>query len=115
MNKDKFLVKDGNRAEWGVPEGYPYKEETQKSLLPEQDVSFSRGQGAIVADTMDGIPEGSVLHITFDGTVYDCVTICPVPDVPTVYVAGNLGLIDDSSYEDTGEPFGLLYQGDGTA
>ena len=25
MNKDKFLVKDGNRAEWGVPEGYPYK------------------------------------------------------------------------------------------
>lgn len=25
MNKDKFLVKDGNRAEWGVPEGYPSK------------------------------------------------------------------------------------------
>lgn len=29
MNKDKFLVKDGNRAEWGVPEGYPYKEQSE--------------------------------------------------------------------------------------
>lgn len=29
MNKDKFLVKDGNRAEWGMPEGYPYKEQSE--------------------------------------------------------------------------------------
>ena len=36
MNKDKFLVKDGNRAEWGVPEGYPYKEgEAYKITLPD--------------------------------------------------------------------------------
>ena len=33
MNKDKFLVKDGNRAEWGVPEGYPYKEKAFEDII----------------------------------------------------------------------------------
>ena len=56
MNKDKFLVKDGNRAEWGVPEGYPWKE----GVIIEWD---GNTEGLDAVDTDDGV-EGMFYRVS---------------------------------------------------
>lgn len=108
MNKDKFLVKDGNRAEWGVPEGYPYKE--QETIL-DGTFEFADGGGVYmhqIADDGFTIVDGKSYTIIWDVETYQCVAITVENGL---LVLGNLAIAGAEA--DTGEPFMFMDQGNG--
>ena len=73
MNKDKFLVKDGNRAEWGVPEGYPWKESFtgEFTILEEETVTVYKSTGyAGALSVTPNIEIGKEYIIRFNGNEY---------------------------------------------
>ena len=102
MNKDKFLVKDGNRAEWGVPEGYPSKSVQTITLMEEQELAFAAAGSLYFAalQSLLDIVGGQTYTVKWDGTEHECV--CHIFN-GKVLTLGNLSIIGMGS--DTGEPF----------
>ena len=75
-----LYIRDQEKAEWGQPEGYPYKEQSE-TVIGEMtvDAEFAgTNLGAPFYDT-DGnlfcIEEGKQYRVVFDGKEYNCVGI----------------------------------------
>lgn len=99
---DNFLVKQGDKAEWGVPEGYPYVIEPVKTVIvPETVLSFPE-DGYIDNPFIFDLVVGETYSITYDGVVYECIVSEKSMGRDTIVYAGNVALIGS---EDTGEPF----------
>lgn len=101
-----FLVKDGDKAEWGVPEGYPYKE---IGTILNGTFEFENNRGIYkyqITDKNFTIVDGKSYTVIWDGVTYQCVATI----FDSVSVLGNLGImgIPDSN---TGEPFLFAPQG----
>lgn len=76
LNKGSFLyINDEEKAEWGYPEGYPYKAVITEEVLAETSIECVEDGGMVVAyDAVDCLfVDGIVYNVIFDGTVYECV------------------------------------------
>lgn len=114
LNKGSFLyIGDKDKAEWGYPEGYPYKEQKLVTeFLPEIELDFYEIEGYFPSDPdLDvqvpdfGIEKNKLyrLRIMWDGVPYER-TVSVIKDY--AYVVGNLALTGEG--DDTGEPFSIL-------
>ena len=93
-----------------MPEGYPAKNVQTVTLMEEQEVDFSIGNGELVGalSPVQFVPVlGQTYTISFDGAVYECEA--KSPETGFIYF-GNLHIVKPSS-EDTGEPF--IYTSEG--
>lgn len=113
LNKGKFLyINDEEKAEWGQPEGYPYKIEDKIMVFEETALPFTyQGlyQGIDYANVSDvHFVEGDTYIVNFDGTEHVCV--CKV--VGKFVILGNpkygYGYGLDGFLIDTGEPFLII-------
>ena len=87
-----------------LPEGYPYKTETENVILPETEFTTVESNGiymAVLEATVELIA-GHAYNVTFDGDEYTCVASNPAD---AVNVIGNLKF---NGGPDTGEPFLLV-------
>ena len=123
LNKGSFLyINDEEKAEWGQPEGYPYKEQKLATeFLPETKLTFYTPEGAPeginqcdgfeVSDFGLKMSTAYVLRIMWDGVAYDReVTIAR----PYHYTVGNealFNIVTGETKPDTGEPFHILIVG----
>ena len=110
LNKGSFLyIGDQDKAEWGQPEGYPYKEIT---TILDGTFDFIDASGGIyghqITDENFPIVYGKSYTIIWDGETYQCVAT-------TIgngqLVLGNLSFFGAGT--DTGEPFLFVDQGHG--
>ena len=92
-----------------MPEGYPKKSVETTTLMAEQELEFTLGNGAYVAQAPNAleIVDGQTYTVNWDGTEYECV--CSAFN--SALVLGNLSIM--GSGDDTGEPF--LYNSQFTA
>ena len=110
LNKGSFLyINDEEKAEWGQPEGYPWKE---IETILDGTFEFADGGDGIymqqIADEGFTIVDGKSYTIIWDVETYQCVAI--TVDNGLV-VLGNLAIVDAGN--DTGEPFAFMDQGNG--
>ena len=95
-----------------MPEGYPTKSVQTTTLMEEQEVAFTLGDGFYMAQITNAfkIVEGQTYTVNWDGTEYECVGVSLGENV---YVLGNLSIINAG--DDTGEPFLYNYNKDAAA
>lgn len=81
LNKGSFLyINDEEKAEWGYPEGYPHKEQSE-TVIGEvtMDAEFAGTNFVAPFYDTDGnlfcIEEGKQYRVVFDGKEYNCVGI----------------------------------------
>ena len=86
-----------------MPEGYPKKTTVTVTVMEEQEVAFTLGDGAYrgFLPTALEIVEGQTYAVNWDGTVYECV--CSLITADRVPVLGNPSIMGAGN--DTGEPF----------
>ena len=84
-----------------MPEGYPRKSVQTTTLMAEQELAFTDGDGIYVATLADGfeIVEGQAYTVSWDGTEYECVGFV----FNSLLLIGNLSIQGGGA--DTGEPF----------
>ena len=92
-----------------MPEGYPTKSVQTTTLMEEQEVAFTLGDGLYMAQITNAfeIVEGQTYTVNWDGTEYECVGVVASSGFP---VLGNLSIAGAGS--DTGEPFIYMYNTD---
>lgn len=114
----KAVDENGKPTEWEAVDSQPRThwtdvQEERKTLLPLCTMAATvEGDRKVVYITtpVEGVPAGSVCEVNWNGVVYTTVVreIRPEDSPLTALVAGNLGAFDDS-FEDTGEPFTLIW------
>ena len=103
-----FLVKNGDKAEWGYPEGYPYK--GIETILEGTFEFADSGSGFYFHQIIDEnftIVDGKSYTVIWDGVTYQCVATT----FNNISTLGNLGI--QGAEDDTGEPFLFVDQGNG--
>ena len=98
---DLLYIGDQDKAEWGVPEGYPYKEVIQGVILPETQFTSYTMQIALI-----GLIADKTYTVTTDTEIYNCVCRREILDEQDVYVLGNSSLLGSTSTSD--EPFAVI-------
>ena len=108
LNKGSFLyINDKEKAEWGQPEGYPYK---GMGAILDGTFEFADDSGTYmhqIADENFSYANGKSYSVIWDGEVYQCVATI----FRGLLVLGNLGILVTGN--DTGEPFLFIDQGNG--
>ena len=103
LNKGSFLyIGDQNKAEWGYPEGYPYKE---IGIILDGTFEFIDDNGLYmhkITDKNFTYADGKSYTVIWDGEAYQCVATT----FDGLSVLGNLGIMGLPN--DTGEPFLFL-------
>lgn len=100
--KNSFLyIGENGKADWGVPEGYPYKEVGEKVIVPETVLNFP-GDGFILNPFIFDPVAGETYSITYDGVIYECIAVEQNKGGNISVSVGNLALLGG---KDTGEPF----------
>lgn len=115
------IDKDG-KAQWGFPEGYPYKESVDKQIFAIDTfniggnhnfgvdgyimVMFSIDEHPITNEIFtpaaESFPVGTICKVTWDDDVY----LCEIKErAEHDWYLGNLAKTGISNAEDTGEPF----------
>ena len=105
---DLLYIDNDGKAEWGYPEGYPYKE--IETILDGTFEFADDGHGLYqhqITDENFTIVDGKSYTVIWDGVTYQCVATT-VNGIP---VLGNLGILGVG--DDTGEPFLFVDQGNG--
>ena len=106
--KNSFLyIGENGKADWGMPEGYPYKE--QETIL-DGTFEFADGGGVYrhqIADENFTYADGKSYTVIWDGEAYQCVATT----IWDLLILGNLGIL--GAGDDTGEPFLFADQGIG--
>lgn len=110
-NGDLLHIDKDGKAQWGYPEGYPYKEQKLTTeFLPETKLDFFDVEGMFTPDPDLNVqvPDFGIekekqysLRIMWDGVPYDR-TVLVLGDY--AYIFGNLALAGEGN-NDTGEPF----------
>ena len=99
--KNSFLyIGENGKAEWGAPEGYPYKE---IGTILDGTFEFIDNRGIYMYQITDEnftIVDGKSYTVIWDGETYQCVATT----FSGFFVIGNLGILGAGSV-DTGEPF----------
>lgn len=100
------IDKDG-KAQWGLPQGYPYKDKGETVAMKEQELTFAR-MSSVGADMVISFVSftseptvGNKVKVIWDGNEY----ICEVFDVGTA-AFGNSELMHGSGGSD--EPFAFI-------
>lgn len=100
LNKGSFLyINDEEKAEWGQPEGYPWKE---IETILDGTFEFADYDGIYmhqIADENFTLIDGKTYTIIWDDEVYQCIATSFHYDI---IILGNLGINEGP---DTGEPF----------
>ena len=100
LNKGSFLyIGDQNKAEWGYPKGYPYKE---IGTILDGTFEFVVNDGLYghqISDENFTFDIGKTYTVIWDGVTYQCVA-ATFDGIPML---GNLGIIGHPN--NTGEPF----------
>lgn len=114
--KNSFLyIGENDKADWGVPEGYPKKIEDKTIIFEETTLEFTyQGleQGTQSNCNVSFI-ENNTYIVNFNGTEYTC--ICRVESYRTdnIFCLGNrkygYNIITNTNI-DTGEPFLITYK-----
>ena len=130
MSEEKVLTLRGKRAVWApgggsgpidpkrLPEGYPYKEQSEVVVLAEQTVVTEArgdiGMGNLVSDETE-LFAGETYEVVFNGEKYICVAQT-VEAFNNMVAVGNVGLsqmwVSQIGVEDTGEPFCFIVAND---
>lgn len=97
-----FLVKDGDKANWEIPEGYPHKEQNETVLLEEVLTLTGTDDGTTSTTWAFSFIPGQTYKVVYDGVEYVCVAM-KYPNSLQYAILGNLSLMN-AGY-DTGEPF----------
>lgn len=95
---DNFLVKQGDKAEWGYPEGYPHK---GIGTILDGTFEFENSSGIYQYQFTDenfNIADGKSYTVIWDGITYQCIATI----VNGGIAFGNLSMFGQA---DTGEPF----------
>lgn len=103
--KNSFLyIGEDGKADWGVPEGYPYNSEETilDSTFEFEDYDYIHVY--MITDANFTLIDGKTYTIIWDGEVYQCIATSS----HNITILGNLGLGEGP---DTGEPF-LFTQAD---
>ena len=102
-----YIDRDG-KAQWGQPEGYPYKGKNETVAMEEQELTFVRTSGA-AADMVISLVSftseptvGNKVKVVWDGNEY----ICEVSDDNSAVAFGNFELIHGNGGFD--EPFAFI-------
>ena len=125
LNKGSFLyIGDQDKAEWGYPEGYPYKASVDKQIfaldysgyggyhnfgvdgyimviIPEDKHPITN---EIFTPSAESFPVGTICKVTWDDEIYHC-EIKEIAEHD--WYIGNLAKTGNLNAEDTGEPFCL--------
>lgn len=108
LNKGSFLyIGDQDKAEWGYPEGYPYKSEEP---ILDGTFEFADNNGGYmhtISDENFNYADGKSYTVIWDGEAYQCVATT----FQGMLVLGNLAIAGAGA--DTGEPFLFVDQGIG--
>ena len=116
-----YIDKDG-KAQWGYPEGYPYKESVDKQIfaLDASKIGGNHNFGVdgyimvmlsddkhpitneIFTPAAESVPVGTICKVTWDDDVY----LCEIKErAENDWYLGNLAKTGIPDAEDTGEPF----------
>lgn len=105
--KNSFLyIGEDGKADWGVPEGYPYYGEPVETVLVDNKTVSGNG----IVNFYLEIKAGRKYCVTFDETVYECIGMELTGGITYI---GNTSISEIISTDtDTGEPF-LIIVGEG--
>lgn len=104
---DLLYIDNDGKAEWGYPEGYPYKE--IETILDDTFEFADGGSGFYIHQITDEgftIVDGNSYTVIWDGVTYQCVATAFIPSPGyNLLVLGNLHIVFPEDAADTGEPF----------
>ena len=100
---NKFLIKDGDKANWEIPNGYPWKEIIPTVIIDNEIISFvNSSEGATDTAHSFKLVKGVTYKVVWDGQEYNCT--CELLE-GIFLTLGNLTASGFEGVEDTGEPF----------
>lgn len=109
-----YIPAGGKKAVWGpvdqnvLPEGYPYKEQSEVVVLAEQTVAFSNQGGQLLGGLNEAFfVSGNTYKIIWDGTAY----VCTATEIQGSIAIGNLSIVGSTG---NNEPFAMTVTGDTT-
>ena len=101
-----LYIRDQEKAEWGQPKGYPYKEQSEVEVLPETSLSLTEQDGLFLwtGGSSFDIEVGKQYKVIWDSSEYLVEGKEAGNESQTMQYIGNAA-IPGGGGEDTGEPF----------